>query len=216
MDVQIQTENKGVELAKQKYKPTWGFNASYGYRDDAENDLNRADLFSIGVTFELPIFTKNRQDQSLKAALYSVDSKESQKALLVRKLFASIDSTKAQLIRLNQRNELYERSLLPQMKEQAEATLNAYTHDDGDFAEVTRARIAELNAQIDALTIKVDIAKADPDFPKDLPADPNIFEMNFSELIPVMNINLSGDYSLDELKEYAEYLEDEIEDLPEI
>jgi len=63
---------------------------------------------------------------------------------------------------------------------------------------------------------KVDIAKADPDFPKDLPADPNIFEMNFSELIPVMNINLSGDYSLEELKDYAEYLEEEIEDLPEI
>lgn len=63
---------------------------------------------------------------------------------------------------------------------------------------------------------KVDIAKADPDFPNDLPADPNIFEMNFSELVPVMNINLSGDYSLDELKEYAEYLEEKIEDLPEI
>lgn len=63
---------------------------------------------------------------------------------------------------------------------------------------------------------KVDVAKSNPDFPKDLPADPNIFEMNFSELMPVMNINLSGDYSLEELKEYAEQLEDEIEDLPEI
>lgn len=63
---------------------------------------------------------------------------------------------------------------------------------------------------------KVDIVKADPDFPKDLPADPNIFEMNFSELVPIMNINLSGDFSLDQLKDYAEYLEDRIEDLPEI
>jgi multidrug efflux pump len=63
---------------------------------------------------------------------------------------------------------------------------------------------------------KVDIAKSDPDFPTDLPADPNIFEMNFSELMPVMNINLSGDYSLDELKEYAELLEEEIEDVPQI
>jgi multidrug efflux pump len=63
---------------------------------------------------------------------------------------------------------------------------------------------------------KVDVAMSDPDFPTDLPADPNVFEMNFSELMPVMNINLSGDYSLDELKEYAEYLEDEIEDLPQI
>jgi multidrug efflux pump subunit AcrB len=63
---------------------------------------------------------------------------------------------------------------------------------------------------------KIDIAKSDNDFPKDLPADPNIFELNFSELIPIMNINLSGNYSIDQLKQYAEMLEDEIEDLPEI
>lgn len=62
----------------------------------------------------------------------------------------------------------------------------------------------------------VDKVKADPDFPDDLPAEPNVFELNFSELLPVMNVNLSGDYSLDDLKRYAEYLEDEIEELPEI
>lgn len=63
---------------------------------------------------------------------------------------------------------------------------------------------------------QVDKAMADPDFPKDLPAEPNVFEMNFSELVPIMNINLSGDYSLEDLKEYAEYLKDEIEEIPEI
>ena len=63
---------------------------------------------------------------------------------------------------------------------------------------------------------KVDLAKGDPDFPNDLPADPNIFEMNFSEMMPIVNINLSGDYSVDQLNEYAEYLEDKIEGLPEI
>ena len=63
---------------------------------------------------------------------------------------------------------------------------------------------------------KVDIAMSDSDFPTDLPADPNIFEMNLSELRPVMNINLSGDFSVDQLQDYAEYLEDKIEALPEI
>ena len=62
----------------------------------------------------------------------------------------------------------------------------------------------------------VDRAKADPDFPDDLPADPDVFALNFSELLPVMNVNLSGDFSLDELKRYAEVLEEEIEELPEI
>jgi multidrug efflux pump subunit AcrB len=63
---------------------------------------------------------------------------------------------------------------------------------------------------------KVDRAKSDKDFPKDLPAEPDVFEQNISELMPIMNINLSGDYTLDQLKDYAEYLEDEIEDLSEI
>jgi multidrug efflux pump len=63
---------------------------------------------------------------------------------------------------------------------------------------------------------KVDIAMSNRDFPQDLPADPNVFAQNISELMPIMNINLSGDFSIEQLKDYAEYLEDEIEDLPEI
>lgn len=63
---------------------------------------------------------------------------------------------------------------------------------------------------------KVDAALSDKDFPKDLPADPNVQEFNVSELIPIMNINLSGDFSMEQLKNYGEYLEDEIEKVPEI
>ena len=62
----------------------------------------------------------------------------------------------------------------------------------------------------------VDKAKSDSDFPDDLPADPNVFEMNFSELMPVMNVNLSGDFSADLLKDYAEIIEDKVEALPQI
>jgi len=63
---------------------------------------------------------------------------------------------------------------------------------------------------------KVDAAMGQPDFPTDLPADPNVFELNFSELMPIANINMSGEFSLDQLKEYGEYLEEKIEDLTEI
>ena len=63
---------------------------------------------------------------------------------------------------------------------------------------------------------KVDVAMSDTDFPKDLPADPNVQEMNISEMMPIMNINLSGEFSTDQLNDYAEYLEDKIESLPEI
>ena len=45
---------------------------------------------------------------------------------------------------------------------------------------------------------------------------PNIFELSMSEEMPILNINISGDYTVDKLKEYAEYLQDEIENLEEI
>ncbi len=63
---------------------------------------------------------------------------------------------------------------------------------------------------------KVDAALSDKDFPKDLPAEPTVQELNFAELKPIMNINLSGDFSMDKLKKFGEYLEDEIEKVPEI
>lgn len=67
----------------------------------------------------------------------------------------------------------------------------------------------------DALTkVKDAVDRAKPDLPE-LQSDPNVFEMNFSEF-PILNINLSGNYSMEELNVYAEYLEEEIEKVPEI
>ena len=34
--------------------------------------------------------------------------------------------------------------------------------------------------------------------------------------MPILNINISGDYPVEKLKEFAEYLQDEIENLEEI
>jgi multidrug efflux pump subunit AcrB len=46
--------------------------------------------------------------------------------------------------------------------------------------------------------------------------EPNAFELSMSEEMPILNINISGDYPVYKLKEFGEYLEDEIEDLIEI
>ena len=53
------------------------------------------------------------------------------------------------------------------------------------------------------------------DLPDDLPDDPMVKDIDFSEF-PVLTINLSGDFSADELKYYADYIEDEVEDISEV
>jgi multidrug efflux pump len=65
---------------------------------------------------------------------------------------------------------------------------------------------------------ETDSEKAGEDWPNfnNAKVEPNVFDLNLSEEIPILNINISGDYTVEKLKEFAEYLEDEIEDLPEI
>ncbi len=160
LDKKIRAAELGVDLAKQKYKPEWSINASYGYRDDDLLGRDRADLFSFGVSFDAPIFTSNRQDKQLSAAVSQAEAIKTEKWLLLRKMISSLEAEKAQLARLNQRQQLYRSELLPQMYMQAEASLTAYTNDDGDFAEAVRARIEVLNTEIEALGIEVDRQKA--------------------------------------------------------
>lgn len=160
IDQKIKSSKSGIELAKQKYKPEWGVSANYGFREANPMGINRSNFFSVGITFDLPLFTTNKQDKQVKSAVSKTSAVKTERWLLIRKFISSFESNRAQLIRLIERKNLYKDKLLPQMHEQAEASLTAYTNDDGDFAEVVRARIAELNANIDFLDINVEIQKS--------------------------------------------------------
>ncbi|WGH74346.1 efflux RND transporter permease subunit [Tenacibaculum tangerinum] len=65
---------------------------------------------------------------------------------------------------------------------------------------------------------KIDTEKASEDWPtfNGAKVDPNVFDLSMSEEIPFLNINISGDYPIQKLKDYAEYLQDDIEDLIEV
>ena len=59
------------------------------------------------------------------------------------------------------------------------------------------------------------VDKAKVNLPTDLPKEPDIMQVDLSE-IPIMYINISGDYDLQRLKKYADDTKDRIETLKEI
>ena len=56
----------------------------------------------------------------------------------------------------------------------------------------------------------IDQAKAE--LPSDLDTDPTVLEINLSEL-PIVTINMSGDFPPEELRRYAELMQDELEEV---
>ena len=155
LDQRIKAKKLEVDLAREKYKPEWGLSARYGHRGDDPMGRQRSDLFSIGLTLDLPVRHRKRQDQDVHAAASRVEALKTEKLLLVRELMAQSEAAMAALAHLDVRLLRYRQELLPQMADQAKAALVAYNNDEGDFAEAVRARIAQLNAKIDALNIEV-------------------------------------------------------------
>ena len=90
-------------------------------------------------------------------------------------------------------------------------TSNSYQ----DYSNV----IVEFNTDVDIAVakqkVKDAVDKAKSDLPNDLPSEPNVMDINLSEL-PIMFVNISGNFDLNKLKKYADLLKDRIEGMKEI
>lgn len=79
--------------------------------------------------------------------------------------------------------------------------------------------IAEFNSDIEiseaVRKTKDAIDKAKSELPNDLDQEPTVLEINFADL-PIVTINVSGNYAMDQLREYAEYIQDRVENVKQI
>ncbi|NNM95650.1 MAG: efflux RND transporter permease subunit [Bacteroidia bacterium] len=63
--------------------------------------------------------------------------------------------------------------------------------------------------------VKDAVDKSKSELPSDLPNPPLVNDFNFADM-PILFVNLSGDFDLSRLKKYADALKDKIESMPEI
>ena len=84
-----------------------------------------------------------------------------------------------------------------------------------DFSLVIAEFGTEMDPKICKQRVSDAVDKAKKDLPNDLKQDPQVQEFDFSE-IPILNINIAGDFPLDRIKLFAEQLKDAIESNKEI
>jgi len=84
-----------------------------------------------------------------------------------------------------------------------------------DFSLIIVEFDTDVKTDIARQKVKDAIDKARTDLPNDLTQEPNVAEFAFSEM-PIMFVNLSGNYDGVKLKSYAEKLQDRFEDLKEV
>ncbi|MCE2789700.1 MAG: efflux RND transporter permease subunit [Saprospiraceae bacterium] len=84
-----------------------------------------------------------------------------------------------------------------------------------DFSLIIVEFDTDVKPEIAKQKVKDAVDRAQSNLPNDLTQEPNVQEFAFSDL-PIMYVNVSGDYSPIRLKQYAEQMQDRFESLPEI
>ena len=160
-DASITAKQAAVRGAEANKKPGWALDLGYGYREGfLPSGEPRSDFVSLSVTVELPFFSKNRQDRKLVAALSERRAAENLQVELRTRLASELDAEYARWTDLNRRLALYESRILDQSSGQAQAALLAYQSDAGDFADVMRAYIDDLNTRLEHTRLLVERAQS--------------------------------------------------------
>src|SRR5580698_11112804 len=84
-----------------------------------------------------------------------------------------------------------------------------------DFSAIVVEFETDVQTDVALQKVKDAVDKSKTDLPTDLTTQPDVQEVSFSDL-PIMYVNVSGDYDMQRLKKYADDLKDKLEDITQI
>ncbi|MCC5867090.1 MAG: TolC family protein [Gammaproteobacteria bacterium] len=154
--IRVEQGRLDTELARETYKPMWMVEFSYGLRRGADMTTGRSvsDTLTGMVSVNVPLFSRNRQDRRLQGAMRERDAARHEHRDQLRQLAGMLESRLALWQRLNDLAALYRERLLPAARDTSADTLSAYRNDRATFDELIRARITELDLQLEELDVE--------------------------------------------------------------
>lgn len=154
LEQDIEIRQRGVELAEQAYKPGFRLDTRYGLRDDMADGRDRADFFSVAVTFDLPLFPEKRQDATRNAAVQQREAAREDRLLGLREYHAELKQAISNHQGLQQRLAIYNQDYLRQLRAKRIAATRSYAAADGRFSDVAAAALSELEIKLTKIQLR--------------------------------------------------------------
>ena len=145
-DAKVERADADVELARANKRPDFSVNASYVHRRPEYGEY-----VSVGVTIDLPLFAKKRQNPVIDARILEASAARLEANDLERQLQAELSSDLAANRSYRENWERSKNTLLPLAKKQAELERVSYGAGRVDLDTALNAAVAFAEAEIDLL-----------------------------------------------------------------
>lgn len=139
----IEKGESAKRLAEKEFYPD--FNVSFDYMQrDSTADEKRDDMYAIGVSFNLPVFTHHRHEMVAESSSQVTMAVEELKGLK-NSITNGIADLMAQLERRRNLVELYRTGIIPQAEESLESATIGYRVNKVDFLTLLDSRVILFN-----------------------------------------------------------------------
>ena len=138
---------RDIDLAAERYKPSFGLDLAYGFRQGrGMGGADPPDMLTAMLTFDVPLFTGNRQDREAGAARAEARAAQARRTDLLRQMESRLRAAHARALRLGELVQLYGSEIQRLADVSVDAALAAYRSSDGSLADVVRTerRVLEL------------------------------------------------------------------------
>lgn len=164
MDFETAASESDADLAAQRYKPSFGLDLSYGLRQGrGMANAARPDMLSAMLVFDVPLFTRDRQDREVAAARSRTRAATARRADEQRELEGQLRAAHARAARLEEMLALYESQLQRVAEVSVDAALSAYRASNGSLADLINTERRLLAIRDRLARTRADLAQAHAD-----------------------------------------------------
>jgi cobalt-zinc-cadmium efflux system outer membrane protein len=143
-----------TQLARADKHPDWTVSASYGRREP-----NYGDLVSVGVSIDLPLFARRRQDPKIAAAASEAERTRFDRQAAEREWTAALDTDLAEHTMHHRRLENARTTLVPLARQRAALDRDSYAAGKTDLGTALLATLSVAEAEVDLLDREADVAR---------------------------------------------------------
>ena len=154
LDAQTAAMNAETRLARADKTPDWKVSATYGRREP-----NFGDLFSVGVSIDLPLFGKKRQDPKIAARASEAERARFERLAGEREAFAALEGDLAEHAMHHARMENARDNLVPLARKRAKLDFDSYGAGTVDLGTALLATLTVAEAEVDLLVREAEVAR---------------------------------------------------------
>lgn len=154
LDAQTAAMDAETRLARADKTPDWKVSATYGRREP-----NFGDLFSVGVSIDLPLFGKKRQDPKIAARAGEAQRARFERLAGEREAIAALEADLAEHAMHHARFENARDNLVPLARKRAKLDFDSYGAGTVDLGTALLATLTVAEAEVDLLVREAEVAR---------------------------------------------------------